>query len=128
MTEPTTVSAIPALAAGIGLASLLPGVDGNALVGAFAGATLFVVSAKNLPVWRRLVYLAISGAMGYVAASEVIRWLPIQSTGIAAFLVSAGTVTLGLAFIEGLRSMDLKALLSTWFRRGGKPDGGTPDA
>lgn len=128
MTEPTTVSAIPALAAGIGLASLLPGVDGNALVGAFAGATLFVVSAKNLPVWRRLVYLAISGSMGYVAASEVIRWLPIQSTGIAAFLVSAGTVTLGLAFIEGLRSVDLKALLSSWFRRGGKPDGGTPDA
>lgn len=116
------------MAAGVGLAALLPGVDGNALVGAFAGATLFVVSAKDLPLWRRLVYLVISLAMGYVSVGDVIRWLPITSTGIAAFLVSAGTVTLGLAFIEGLRGVDLKALLSNWFRRGGKPDGDNPDA
>ena len=128
MTEPTTASATLALATGVSLASLMPGVDGNALVGAFAGATLFVVSAKNLPMWQRMVYLAISMAMGYVSAGEIIRWFPIQSTGIAGFLVSAGTVTLGQAFIAVLDGVELKALLPSRYRRGGKTDGDTPDA
>ena len=120
MTEPTT--ALPTLAAGIGLASLLPGVDGNALVGAFAGATLFVVSAKALPLWLRLVYLGISLTMGYAAAGELIHWLPIRSTACTGFLASAGVVTLGQAFIEGLRGVDFKGLLTDLLKRGGKRD------
>ena len=71
MAEPTSLSGAP-LAAGVGLAALLPGVDGNALIGAFAGATLFVVSAKSLPIWQRLVYLLISIIAGYLAASVIV--------------------------------------------------------
>src|SRR5262245_9266760 len=40
MTEPAMAMAA---AASLGVAASLPGVDGNALIGAFAGATLFVV-------------------------------------------------------------------------------------
>lgn len=115
MTEPAT--AVMAAAAGIGLAAAIPGVDSNALVGAFAGATLFVVSSKELPVWRRLVYLGVSIALGYLAAPEVMRWLPLQTTGLAAFFASALGVTVTLGLIERGRTFDLQA----WLRDRGGP-------
>ena len=58
MTEPAMAMAA---AASLGVAASLPGVDGNALIGAFAGATLFVVSSKELPIWRRLAYTMLAG-------------------------------------------------------------------
>jgi len=115
MAEPTSLSGAP-LAAGVGLAALLPGVDGNALIGAFAGATLFVVSAKSLPIWQRLVYLLISIIAGYLAAPDIARSLPVLSTGVAAFGASAVGITVTLALIEKSRNFDL-----SWLRRGGPP-------
>lgn len=116
MAEPTSLSGAAPLAAGVGLAALLPGVDGNALIGAFAGATLFVVSAKSLPIWQRLVYLLISIVAGYLAAPDIARSLPVLSTGVAAFGASAVGITVTLALIEKSRNFDLN-----WLRRGGPP-------
>ena len=45
MAEPST-AATAVLSTTIALASFLPGIDGNALIGAFAGATLFVMTSK----------------------------------------------------------------------------------
>ncbi|MCL1561825.1 putative holin, partial [Xanthomonas nasturtii] len=50
MTEPTSVSSGFLIATGVGLASVLPGIDGDALIGAFAGGALFVVSAAKQPL------------------------------------------------------------------------------
>jgi len=117
MAEPTSLSSAVPLAAGVGLAALLPGIDGNALIGAFAGATLFVVSAKSLPIWQRLIYLLVSVAVGYLAAPELLRWLPIRSTGVTAFMAAATGITVTLALIEKSKAFDL-----SWFRRGGPPN------
>lgn len=117
MTEPTSLSTLAVVATGVGLASLVPGIDGDAMVGAFAGGTLFVVSAKALPIWQRLIYLAISIVAGYQGAPEILRWLPIQSTGVAAFVGAAMGITLTLALIERSKRLDL-----SWFRRGGPPN------
>lgn len=117
MTEPTSVSSGIVIATGVGIASILPGIDGDALIGAFAGATLFVVSAAKLPLWQRLVYLAISVVIGYQAAAEALRWLPLKSTGVAAFLCAACAITLTLALIERAKAIDLSSLI----RRGGPP-------
>lgn len=117
MAEPTSLTSAVPLAAGVGLAALLPGIDGNALIGAFAGATLFVVSAKALPVWQRMVYLLISVVAGYQAAPDVVHWLPIRSTGVAAFMASAVGITITLALIEKSKGFDL-----SWIRRGGPPN------
>lgn len=116
MAEPTSLSSVAPLAAGVGLAALLPGIDGNALVGAFAGATLFVVSAKSLPIWQRVVYLAISVVAGYLAAPDIARGLPVFSTGVAAFVAAAVAITATLALIEKSKTFDLG-----WLRRGGPP-------
>lgn len=117
MTEPTSVSSGIVIATGVGIASILPGIDGDALIGAFAGATLFVVSAAKLPLWQRLVYLAVSVIAGYQGAPEALRWLPLKSTGVAGFICAACAITLTLALIEKAKSVDL----SSFFRRGGPP-------
>ena len=117
MTEPTTSTLIP-VAAGMGLAALLPGIDGDALLGAFAGATLFVVSAQSLPVWRRIVYLLISVIAGYLAANDVLAWFPLKSSGVAAFMASAIAVTVMLAVIKQCEQINFKRL----FGRKGSPD------
>ncbi|WP_448132804.1 putative holin [Stenotrophomonas rhizophila] len=117
MTEPTSTGSLMTLATSVGLASLLPGIDGDALIGAFAGATLFVVSAKDLPIWKRLVYLAISVVAGYLGGSEVMRLFNVASTGLAAFFCAACVITVTLALIERSGAFDLSR-----FRRGG-PNG-----
>lgn len=118
MAEPTAISTAAAVATGVSLAAILPGIDGNALIGAFAGGTLFVVTAKSLGVWVRLVFLAISIVVGYMAAPEMLRWLPLQSSGVAAFVASACGITITLALIERGKNADFG-----WFRRGGPPNG-----
>lgn len=113
MTEPTSTGALTALATSVGLASLVPGINGDALIGAVAGGTLFVVSANDLPVWKRLVYLAISVVAGYLGASEVTRLFNVGSSGLAAFFCAACVITLTLGLIERSRGDP------AGFRRGG---------
>ena len=117
MTEPTSASSLPLIAAGVGLAAILPGIDGNALLGAFAGGTLFVVSATKLPLWHRFVYLVVSVIAGYMGAPDLMAALPfIKSSGLSAFLVAAVAVTVMLSVIEKARKLDF-----SFIRRGGPP-------
>jgi hypothetical protein len=109
MAEPNTSSAA-ALSACIGLASLLPGIDGNALIGAFTGAALVVVTSKDLGLLRRAAYLMISLVMGYLAAPEIVEITSISSTGVAAFFAAALVITVTLQLIERVKAIDLFAI------------------
>ncbi|KWK75347.1 hypothetical protein WM16_13800 [Burkholderia ubonensis] len=113
MAEPNTTSAA-ALAAAIGLAGVAPGIDGDALIGAFAGAALVVVTSKDLGIARRAAYMLISLVMGYLAAPEITNVVPIRSTGVAAFFAAALVITVTLTLIERVKGADLLAL----FRKG----------
>lgn len=114
MAEPNTTTAA-ALSAAIGLTGLMPGIDGNALVGAFAGAALVVVTSKDLGAVRRIAWLLISLVMGYLAAPEIVNMTPVHSTGVAAFFAAALVITVTLQLIERVKSLDLFA----FFKRGG---------
>ncbi|MCT8273349.1 phage holin family protein [Xanthomonas translucens] len=116
MTEPTSVSSGILIATGVGLASILPGIDGDALIGAFAGGALFVVSSTKDALIQRLFYFAISVVAGYQLAPEILRWLPIKSSGVAAFGSAACAITVTLGLIQKSKSIDLSFL-----RRGGPP-------
>lgn len=113
MSEPTiaTLATSAALGAATATTALLPGIDGNALVGAVAGAALFVTSSRDLPLLRRVIYLVISTVVGYLAAPEVLAHVPLQSTAIAAFLAGALVVTLTVQLIERAKAFDLSTLL-----------------
>ena len=113
MAEPS-ITALAVASASIGIASLFPGVDGNALIGAFTGAALVVVTSKDLSIGKRFAYLVISTIAGYLAASDVVQWTPIKSTGVAAFFAAALAITVTLQLIERVKTFDLLAL----FKRG----------
>lgn len=110
MAEPIP-STVAVATAGIGLAALFPGVDGNALIGAFAGATLLVVSSKDLTLGKRAAYLVISLIAGYQGAQDIVTWTPIRSTGVAAFFGAACAIVIALQLIERLKTFDPLSLL-----------------
>lgn len=110
MTEPNLTTAA-ALSSVIGVASVLPGVDGNALIGAFTGAALVVVSSRDMGLLKRTAYLLISLVMGYLAAPEIVQATPIRSSGVAAFFAAALVIVVTLQLIERIRSADLVAFL-----------------
>lgn len=110
MAEPNTTTAA-ALSAAIGLAGLAPGIDGNALIGAFTGAALVVVTSKDIGVAKRVAYMLISLVMGYLAASEIVNATPIRSTGVAAFFAAALVITVTLQLIERVKTVDLFGFL-----------------
>jgi hypothetical protein len=113
MAEPSSTT-LSIVSAGVGVASLLPGIDGNALIGAFAGAALVVVTSKDLSIGKRFAYLLISLVAGYLAATDVVRVTPITSTGVAAFFGAALAIAVTLRLIERIKSSDLFSL----FRKG----------
>ncbi|QNM96384.1 putative holin [Chitinimonas koreensis] len=131
MAEPitATTSATPALL-GVTLLALFPGLDAATVLGAFAGAAVFVVSARELTRWQRLAYFAAALAAGVVlgrfAADLLTGWLPMRvaiPAGVGALLSSAVVIKLLLWLIgqadnpAGL----LAELLDTIKQRGGRP-------
>ncbi|KXJ54448.1 MAG: hypothetical protein AXW15_02300 [Neptuniibacter sp. Phe_28] len=109
-----SASSIAIKTGAVGLAMLLPGIDSNALIGAFAGATLFVMSAKELSILFRMIYLFISVTMGYKAAPEIIANTFIEQSAVAGFIAGLLCVTIALVLIERIKDVDLKNL----FKRG----------
>jgi hypothetical protein len=89
-----------ALSAALGLTSLIPDVDGNALIGAFAGAAVAALHAKQACPARRVVYALISLVMGYKAAPEIVAVTVIRSTGIAAFFAAALLIAVTVQLME----------------------------
>lgn len=118
MTEPTTATALYFAAAGLSAAALLPGMDGNAVIGAFAGAALVALHVHNVRLVVRLIYLLVSWVMGYLAAPAVVRTVGVQETGVAAFIAAALVVAITLQLIDRVKDIDI----ANWLRRGG----GTP--
>lgn len=109
--EPTSSAASAAVAMGaVAATSVLPGVNGDALIGAFAGAVVFALHAKDLPILKRIVYMVVSILLGYLGAGEVLHHTGLQSYTLAAFSLSAVIVTLALASIDRIRKFDITSL------------------
>ncbi|NRA20985.1 MAG: hypothetical protein HRU05_10950 [Oceanospirillaceae bacterium] len=109
MAEPSTTATV-ILSTSIGLASFLPGIDGSALIGAFAGATLFVMTSKELGIFTRLIYLFISLLMGYLLVPSVLAHTPIAEPALAGFVASMFCITLALKVMQYIENTNLKNL------------------
>jgi len=115
MVEPTSSAGTAAAAMGaVALTSAMPGVNGDALIGAFAGAVVFALHAKDLAMPKRLIYMLVSLALGYFGADEVMHRFGMQSYTLASFGLSAIVVTVALASIDRIRNFDITSL----FKRG----------
>ena len=63
MTEPASASGLT-VAAGVGLASLLPFVNGDALIGAVLGAAVVAIHTKDAVWYLKIVGLFLSSLCG----------------------------------------------------------------
>lgn len=76
MTEPVTTNATVATA-GVALISLFPGVDAAVVMGAFAGAGVFVLASDDLAPFKRLAFFLISFVAGCLSArlsADLLGW------------------------------------------------------
>nr|BDD47156.1 membrane protein [Saccharospirillaceae bacterium] len=105
MTEPTTSTAVFSSGLAMLAASFLTGLNPNTLIGAFAGASLFVVSAKDVCVLTRVIYLNIGVFMGYLSGPAMLGHI-VKEPSAAAFVFSAAIVTAGLRVIDGVEKLD----------------------
>jgi hypothetical protein len=87
-------------------------VDGNTLIGAFAGATLFVMSETELSHLQRVVYLVISIVMGYLIAPSLIEHTFINQPATAGFIAGLLCITFALQ----LKNINLIKLLRGRFK------------
>lgn len=70
MAEPATTTTMTALT--LSAASLLPFINGNALLGAVFGAALFATTKKDLKPLQRLTTMILATGFGYLLSPEVI--------------------------------------------------------
>lgn len=119
MAEPTTTTALALVAATFSIATMLPGADGNAVVGAFAGAALVALHARDVSIFWRVGYLVISWIIGYLAAPEVARRTGINASGLCAFIGAALAIAITVQVMERIKTFDFTTWLSNVLRRGG---------
>lgn len=127
MAEPSS----GAVAAGAGIigvtaVSSWPGIDPNAVVGAFAGAMFFVVFAKELNHFARFGYFIASWVAGYYVANEVVGREWAKTSGLVAFVgaVLCVTVCIGLlAWFGGGKMPGWLQWLADRFGFGGSRNG-----
>lgn len=123
MAEPsiTAVVAVPA-ALGITTAALLPGVDLNAVIGAFAGALIFVIWAKDLAALARAGFMIGSWIFGYFVASEVVMQKWTATSGLAGFFGALFCVVVCVSLLEWVQGGKtpgwLTFILRLWPRGG----------
>lgn len=114
MAEPSSTAIAVTTAAGISLASVVFGLNTDIAIGSFAGATLFITSARELTVKTRILYLIISIVMGYFMAYELMKNTFISGPAVAGFIGGLTSISLGLLIIKQLQDGDLIGLLSSF--------------
>jgi hypothetical protein len=90
--------------AGITLASLLPGVDLQAVIGSFGGAFFFILFAKDISAWQRAGYLLVGWIGGYFGAAELLSLAWTKTSGFSSFVAGLFCVAIGISLIEAFQT------------------------
>lgn len=125
MSDPSTGAVATAAAIGVTTVSLIPGIDGNAVIAAFAGALFFIVFAEDLSPLARLGYFIASWITGYYVSVEAIGQSWAVSSGLPAFGGSLFTVVVCVSLLEWVQDGKTPGWLATivgWIRPGTRND------
>lgn len=114
MAEPSSAAIVITTATGISLASVVFGLNADTAIGSFAGATLFITSARELTVKTRILYLIISIVMGYFMAGEIMQNTFISGPAVAGFIGGLTSISLGLLIVKQLQDGDLIGLINSF--------------
>lgn len=115
MAEPTATTAVTFGA----VLSLLPIVNGNALLGAVFGAALFATTRKDLKPLQRLVTMLLATGIGYLLSPEVTARSFISNDATAGMIASIFSLPIILKIIVWVDQSSISDILNKIFRGGG---------
>ncbi|MEG2433746.1 MAG: putative holin, partial [Acinetobacter sp.] len=111
LTASTGVAAVT----GVTLVGLLSGLDTGVVIGAFAGAVVFVLSATEFRIWKRVVFFVVAFVLGILTAgfstamlSTVIPASVMVEKPIGALVSSATIVWILIAVIAKAKNSTFK--------------------
>lgn len=117
MADPTS-STITGLLMGLGLATAVPIIDGEALFGAVLGAWLVTSTKQNLKAWQRVGSLMLSAGVGYLFAPMALRLTPVLTHGGAAFACALVIIPLSIKAMVLVEKAELGDILRRLKGRG----------
>lgn len=117
MAEPATTTTATAMT--ISAASLLPFINGNALLGAVFGAALFATTKKDLRPLQRLTTMLIAIGIGYLLTPEVTEHTFIQNDATAGMTAAIFSLPIILKIMVWVDQANLSEIINKFFRGGG---------
>ena len=117
MTEPTTTATV----AGLSAISLLPFINGNALLGAVLGAAFVATYEKDLTAWQRLRIMLLSTGIGYLLAPEITSRTLVTSDATAALITSTFSLFILVKAVDWVKKSRLSEIWKV-FKNGGRHD------
>ncbi|MBU3120795.1 MULTISPECIES: putative holin [Acinetobacter] len=115
MPEPTTTTSLSTLT--LSAVSLLPFINGNALLGAVLGAAFIATYEKNLTALSRLRTMLLSTGIGYLLAPEITSRTFITSDATAALITSTFSLFILIKAVDWVKASKLSDLWKAF--RGG---------
>ncbi|KQE95525.1 putative holin [Acinetobacter lactucae] len=117
MPEPTSTTA--ATTTGLAAVSLLPFINGNALLGAVLGAAFVAYLEKELSAKQRIVFMLLCVGFGYLLGPEITsRTQYISSDATASMLAAIFSIYILIKLLDWVKNSTLAQLWKT-FRGGG---------
>lgn len=108
--------------AGVGLASLFPGLDLSAVIGAFGGAFFFILFAKDISNWQRAGYLVVGWIGGYFGSAELLSLAWTRTSGFSSFIAGLVCIVVCISVIEAIQTgtwpLWLRSLGGRFFGKG----------
>lgn len=93
------------------IATVFPGVDLSAVIGAFGGAFFFILFAKDIAPWQRAGYLVVGWIGGYFASAELLSLAWTKTSGFSSFVGGLICVVVCIGVVETLQSQKFREWL-----------------
>lgn len=107
----STYSSISGLLLGLGVATTLPPIDGDALFGAALGAWLVTTTRNNVKAWQRLGSLLLSAGVGYLFTPVTLPIAPFLTSGVAAFLCALMVIPISIKAMQWVDGANLGEII-----------------
>jgi hypothetical protein len=104
MSEPISTSTATAAVAGVTVLSILPLADPSIVIGAFTGATLFVMTDDILTKWRRVMLFVVSFLGGAMCAGLSASLLSQLMPGVAPVHAGVGAIVASALLVRILQA------------------------
>ncbi|ENU57143.1 MULTISPECIES: putative holin [Acinetobacter] len=117
MPEPTTTAAATAIT--LSAASLLPFINGNALLGAVFGAALFATTKKDLKPLQRMLTMLLATGIGYLLTPEITTRTFITNDATAGMVAAIFSLPIILKIMVWVDQSNLTDIINKIFRGGG---------